>query len=67
MQIVTLQTAASRGSLSVASCANHGRKSGDRMRSPLLARSFHQVSAVHGADACVALQFMSEVLAPVPD
>ncbi|WP_080430123.1 hypothetical protein [Burkholderia ubonensis] len=29
--------------------------------------AFDRHAPIHGADACVELQFMSEVLAPVPD
>lgn len=29
--------------------------------------AFDRAASVHGADACVELQFMAEVLAPVPD
>ncbi|WP_175011289.1 hypothetical protein [Burkholderia lata] len=29
--------------------------------------AFDRAASVHGVDACVELQFMAEVLAPVPD
>ncbi|CAJ6634536.1 Uncharacterised protein [Burkholderia pseudomallei] len=41
--------------------------SGDRGQLDVARAAFNRVAPKHGVSACVELQFMSEVLAPVPD
>ncbi|TES99623.1 hypothetical protein [Burkholderia cepacia] len=40
---------------------------GDKARLPDARAAFDRASRTHGVEACVELQFMAEVLAPVPD
>ncbi|WP_084545954.1 hypothetical protein [Cupriavidus malaysiensis] len=40
---------------------------GDRSQLPLATAAFERAAREFGVDACVELQFMSEVLAPTPD
>jgi hypothetical protein len=41
--------------------------SGDKTQMDAARAAFHRAAPEHGVEACVELQFMSEVLAPVPD
>ncbi|KVT75819.1 hypothetical protein WT25_02635 [Burkholderia territorii] len=41
--------------------------SGDKARLPAARAAFNRAAPEHGITACVELQFMAEVLAPVPD
>lgn len=40
---------------------------GDRSQLDSARRAFHRAAPRHGVASCVELQFMSEVLTPVPD
>ncbi len=40
---------------------------GDRSQLECARRAFHRAAPRHGIASCVELQFMSEVLTPVPD
>ncbi len=40
---------------------------GDRSQLDYARRAFHRAAPQHGVASCVELQFMSEVLTPVPD
>lgn len=41
--------------------------SGNKDQLPAARAAFDRAVRVHGVEACVELQFMAEVLAPVPD
>lgn len=41
--------------------------SGDKTKLPVARAAFDRAAPKHGAGSCVELQFMAEVLAPVPD
>ncbi|KVH78742.1 hypothetical protein WJ41_35115 [Burkholderia ubonensis] len=41
--------------------------SGDKTQLPMARAAFDRAAPKHGVGACVELQFMAEVLAPVPD
>ena len=47
--------------------AIRGVASGDRSQLDAARRAFDRAAPLHGVESCVELQFMSEVLAPVPD
>jgi hypothetical protein len=40
---------------------------GDKSQLPVAKAAFDRALPMHGINACIELQFMSEVLAPVPD
>ncbi|KVL32192.1 hypothetical protein WS98_21895 [Burkholderia territorii] len=40
---------------------------GDKAQIEAARAAFNRAAPTHGLDACVELQFMAEVLAPVPD
>ncbi|MBR8282526.1 MULTISPECIES: hypothetical protein [Burkholderia cepacia complex] len=41
--------------------------SGEKEQLDAARAAFNRAAPIHGVDACVELQFMSEVLAPIPD
>lgn len=47
--------------------AIHAVVAGDKSKLDSARAGFHRAAPAHGVSACVELQFMSEVLAPVPD
>jgi hypothetical protein len=47
--------------------AIRGLASGDKTQLEAAQGAFNRAARQHGVDSCVELQFMAEVLAPVPD
>lgn len=47
--------------------AIRGLASGDKTQLEAAQGAFDRAARQHGVDSCVELQFMAEVLAPVPD